>query len=100
MAVAQSMKPAATERMIDRMKQRVSISIESGVLDAVRGEVDAGEAPNLSAAIEVALRDHARARALDRLLEELAAHHPGKPLTEAERAWARNALGGHETAAR
>lgn len=94
MAVAHHRNPAATQRMIDRMKQRVSISIESEVLDAVRGEVDAGEAPNLSAAIETALRDHARARALDRLLEEFAAHYPDEPLTDAERAWARNALGG------
>jgi len=76
------------------MKERVSISVEAGVLDTVREEVAAGEAPNLSAAIEVALRDRARTRALDRLLDDFAAHHPDQPLTDAERSWARNALGG------
>jgi Arc/MetJ-type ribon-helix-helix transcriptional regulator len=96
MVIAVDPIPAVSDRMMDCMKQRVSISIESDVLEAVRGEVDAGEAPNLSAAVESALREHTRARALDRLLEEFAAHHPGKPLTEAERDWARNALGGHE----
>lgn len=85
--------------MIDRMKERVSISIESEALAAVRDEVETGEAPNLSAAIESALRDHARARALDRLLEDFAAHHPDEPLTDVERAWARNALGGGSDAA-
>lgn len=80
--------------MIARMKERVSISVEAEVLDTVRAEVAAGEAPNLSAAIEIALRDRARARALDRLLDDFAAHHPGEPLTDAERAWARDALAG------
>jgi hypothetical protein len=79
------------------MKKRVSVSVESAVLDAIKEIVDAGEAPTFSAAVEIALRDHARARALDRLLEDLAANHPDKPLTEAERAWARNALGGGAT---
>lgn len=87
------MIPAATPRMIDRMKERVSISVESDVLEAVRHEVEAGEAPNLSAAIESALREHSRARALDQLLDDFATHHPGAPLTDAERTWARNALG-------
>jgi len=93
------MIPAASGRMINRMKERVSISIEAEVLETMREEVAIGEAPNLSAAIEIALRDRARARALDRLLDDFAAHHPEQPLTEAERAWARNALGGGETTA-
>jgi Arc/MetJ-type ribon-helix-helix transcriptional regulator len=76
-----------------RMKERVSISVESDVLDTVREEVETGAAPNLSAAIESALRDRARTRALDRLLEEFAAQYPDQPLTDAERAWAREALG-------
>lgn len=37
--------------------------------------------------------DRARARAFDQLLEDFAAHHPDQPLSDAERAWARNALG-------
>lgn len=80
--------------MMVRMKERVSISVESDVLETVRAEVEAGAAPNLSAAIESALRDRARARALDLLLDEFAAQHPGQPLTDAERAWAREALSG------
>jgi hypothetical protein len=99
MAVAPTLIPAASRRMIDRMKQRVSISVEADVLDTVRDEVAAGEAPNLSAAIEVALVERARARALDRLLDDFAAHHPNEPLTDAERSWARNALGGSGAAA-
>lgn len=79
--------------MIDRMKQRVSISVEADVLDTVRDEVASGAAPNLSAAIEVALVERARARALDQLLDQFAARYPDEPLTEAERTWAREALG-------
>lgn len=82
------------------MKKRVSISVEDDVLEVVRDEVAAGEAPNLSAAIESALRGHARARALDRLLADFAEHHPDQPLTDAERAWAREALGGGGAAER
>lgn len=74
------------------MKERATISVESDVLAALRAEVEAGEAPNLSAAIEGALRGHTRARALDRLLEQFAAHHPDRPLTDGERSWARDAL--------
>jgi len=74
------------------MKERATISIESDVLAALRAEVDSGEAPNLSAAIERALRGHTRARALDRLLEDFATEHPDQPLTDAERGWARDAL--------
>lgn len=62
------------------------------MLAAIRDEVETGEAPNFSAAIEQALRGHTRARALDRLLEQFAAHHPDRPLTDAERSWARDAL--------
>lgn len=76
------------------MKERLTISVESSALAAVRDEVESGEAPNLSAAIEAALQDHARARALDHLLDSFAANHPGEPLTDSERAWARDALGG------
>jgi len=83
---------------MDRMKERVSISVEADVLDTMREEVAAGDAPNLSAAIEVALRERARARALDRLLDDFADHHPDQPLTDAERSWARNALGGNGAA--
>ncbi len=99
MAVAETMIPAAAGRMMRRMKERVTISVEAEVLETVREEIAAGEAPNLSAAIEIALRDRARTRALDRLLEEFAAHHPDQPLTDAERSWARNALGGSGSAA-
>jgi hypothetical protein len=98
MAAADTVIPAATRRMMLRMKERVSISVERDVLETVREEVAAGAAPNLSAAIEVALRERARARALDRLLGDFAARYPDQPLTEAERSWAREALGGRGTA--
>jgi hypothetical protein len=73
--------------------------VDSEALAAARQEVETGEAPNLSAAIEGALRARAKTRALDRLLEDFAAHHPDQPLTGAERDWARNALGGAPTSA-
>jgi hypothetical protein len=92
--------PSIAERMMLRMKERVSISIESDVLDTVRDEVAAGSAPNLSAAIEGALRDRARTRALDLLLEEFAAQYPDQPLTDAERGWAREALSGKGTSSK
>ena len=79
------------------MRERVTISVDSEALAAARQEVEAGDAPNLSAAIEVALRDRAKSRALDLLLEDFAAHHPDQPLTDVERTWARNALGGKGT---
>ncbi len=86
--------------MMPRMKERVSISVESDVLDTVRQEVETGAAPNLSAAIESALRDRARTRALDRLLDEFSAQYPDEPLTDAERVWAREALSGRGAAPR
>ena len=79
------------------MRERVTVSVDSEALATAREEVEAGEAPNLSAAIEAALRERAKSRALDRLLDDFAAHHPDQPLTAVERAWARDALGAQPT---
>jgi hypothetical protein len=84
--------------MIAHVKERITISIDAEALAGVREDVDEGAAPNLSAAIEAALRSQGRMRALDRLLDDFAARHPDKPLTDAEQAWARDALGNRGTA--
>ncbi|HEX5713766.1 MAG TPA: ribbon-helix-helix protein, CopG family [Solirubrobacterales bacterium] len=46
------------------MKERVTISVETEALARVRSEVKAGTAPNLSAAIERALRESSISQAL------------------------------------
>lgn len=100
MAVAEHGIPAATLRMIAGMKKRVTVSVEEEILEAAKAEVTDGVSPNLSAAVESALLQRARSRALDALLDDFAAHHPGEPLTDAERTWARDALGGRDRSTR
>jgi hypothetical protein len=69
-----------------RMKERVTISVEAEALDVARGAVTAGQAPNLSAAVEAALRARGRAEAL-REAVELAEREHG-PVGEEKEQWA------------
>ena len=69
------------------MKKRVTISIEPDALDAVRAEVESGRAPNLSVAVERALRERARSDALKEVVE-LAEEEHG-PLSEEMKEWGR-----------
>lgn len=71
------------ESMMVRMKERVTISLEPEALEVARAEVEAGNAPNLSAAIEAMLLERKRLEAFDELLAMFERHH-GRTLTEEE----------------
>jgi hypothetical protein len=66
-----------------RMKERVTISVEPEALEVARAEVEAGNAPNLSAAIEAMLLERKRLEAFDELLA-MFEHHHGRTLTDDE----------------
>jgi hypothetical protein len=72
------------ESMMARMKERVTISLEPEALEVARAEVAAGNAPNLSAAIEAMLLERKRLEAFDELLAMFERHHRDNPLTEEE----------------
>jgi Arc/MetJ-type ribon-helix-helix transcriptional regulator len=76
--------------MMLRMKERVTISVEPELLEDVRAEVAAGEAPNVSAAIEEALRVNSRRRALRESLDLLEAEYG--PIEKEAEEWARREL--------
>ena len=71
------------ESMMAGMKERVTISLEPEALEVARAEVEAGNAPNLSAAIEAMLLERKRLEAFDELLAMFERHH-GRDLTEEE----------------
>lgn len=72
------------------MKERVSISLEPEALKAVRAEVETGKAPNLSAAIEQALRRYNKTQALREALELSDAIHG--PIAEEAKEWGRKEM--------
>lgn len=76
--------------MMLRMKERVTISVEQEALDAARAEVEAGRAPNLSAAVEKAL---VRAKKRQAMREAVALwEEEFGPIKEEAREWARREL--------
>lgn len=72
--------------MMQRMKERVTISVEPEALEVARADVKSGQAPNLSAAVEGALRARGKAEAL-RGAVELAEEMHG-PVSEEMKDWA------------
>jgi hypothetical protein len=72
------------------MKERVTISIEPDALKRARSEVKAGTAPNLSVAVERALRARSKSQALREALELAEAEHG--PITKEEAEWGRREL--------
>jgi hypothetical protein len=68
------------------MKERVTISVEPEALEIARAEVEAGQAPNLSAAVEGALRARGKSQALMEAVE-LAEREHG-PVSEEMKEWA------------
>jgi Arc/MetJ-type ribon-helix-helix transcriptional regulator len=76
--------------MMLRMKERVTISVEPEALEAARAEVETGKAPNLSVAVERALRASSKSQALKEALE-LAEEIHGPISREAEE-WGRREL--------
>ena len=73
-----------------RMKERITISVEPEALDAARAEVESGEAPNLSVAVERALIERRRAQALREALELWQEEHG--PISEEAKEWGRKEL--------
>jgi Arc/MetJ-type ribon-helix-helix transcriptional regulator len=73
-----------------RMKERVTISVEPEALEEVRADVEAGRAPNLSAAVERSLRREKKRQAMREYIalweEEFG------PIGEEAREWARREL--------
>jgi Arc/MetJ-type ribon-helix-helix transcriptional regulator len=76
--------------MMFRMKERVTISIEPDALDAARAEVQAGRAPNVSAAVEGALRARGKTQALREALDLSDAIHG--PISKEAEEWGRKEL--------
>ena len=72
--------------MMLRMKERVTISVEAEALEIARAEVASGQAPNLSAAVEGALRARGKARALKETIELVEEMHG--PASEEMKEWA------------
>ncbi len=73
-----------------RMKERITISVEPEALERARAEVEAGVAPNLSAAVEWALRANGKAQALREALELSDAIHG--PISREAEEWGRKEL--------
>jgi hypothetical protein len=76
--------------MMLRMKERVTISVEPDALDAARADVESGVAPNLSVAVEGALRSRGKSRALREALELAEAEHG--PIGKEAEEWGRREL--------
>jgi post-segregation antitoxin (ccd killing protein) len=73
-----------------RMKERVTISVEPEALEVARAAVEAGRAPNLSAAVEKSLTREKKRQAMREYIalweEEFG------PISEEAREWARKEL--------
>jgi hypothetical protein len=78
------------ERMMLRMKERVTISVEPEAVQIARDEVEAGRAANVSAAFEEAMRVRARRRALREALD-MRKEEFG-PIGEEAREWAKREM--------
>jgi hypothetical protein len=76
--------------MMFRMKERVTISVEPDALETARAEVSTGKAPNLSVAVERALRARSKSQALREALELSDAEHG--PISKEEEEWGRKEL--------
>lgn len=73
-----------------RMKERVTISVESDALAVVRAEVRAGRAPHLSAAVEGALVARRKSEAMREALELWETEHG--PIGKEAEEWGRKEL--------
>ena len=69
-----------------RMKERVTISVEPEALEIARAEVKVGQAPNLSAAVEAALRARGKSEALWEAVELAEKEHG--PVSKEMEEWA------------
>ena len=69
-----------------RMKERVTISVDSEAIEVARAQVEAGKAPSVSAAVEDALLARGRQQALREAVELSEAEHG--PIGEEAMEWA------------
>jgi Arc/MetJ-type ribon-helix-helix transcriptional regulator len=76
--------------MMLRMKERVTISVEPEVIQIARDQVEAGEAANVSAAFEEALKAQGRKRALREALDMW--EEEFGPIGEEAKEWARKEM--------
>lgn len=76
--------------MMLRMKKRITISVEPEIVEIAKEDVEAGLAPNVSAAIEDAVVSRMRSRALQEALELSEAEHG--PIGEEAMEWARKEM--------
>ena len=76
--------------MMLRMKERVTISVEPEALETARAEVEAGRAPNVSAAVEESLKATGRRQAMREAVALWEDEHG--PISEEAREWARKEL--------
>jgi Arc/MetJ-type ribon-helix-helix transcriptional regulator len=76
--------------MILRMKERVTISVEPEVAQIARDQVESGDAANVSAAFEEALRAQGRKRALREALDMW--EEEFGPIGEEAKEWARKEM--------
>lgn len=73
-----------------RMKERVTISVEPEAIAVARAEVEAGRAPNVSAAVEEALKARGRKQGLREALDLWEAEFG--PISEEAKEWARKEM--------
>lgn len=73
-----------------RMKERVTISVEPEAIEVARAEVEAGRAPNVSAAVEEALKARGRKQGLREALDLWEAEFG--PISEEAKEWARKEM--------
>lgn len=81
---------AEEECMMLRMKERVTISVDQEALEGARAEVEAGRAPNLSAAVERSLVGEKKRQAIREAVALWEEEHG--PIGEEAREWARREL--------
>lgn len=72
---------------MQHMKERVTISVEPEALEIARRDVDAGRAPNVSVAVEEALKARGKRQALLEAVRLSEAEYG--PISEEAREWAR-----------
>lgn len=77
-------------RMMLRMKERVTISVEPEVLQIARDDVEAGRAESVSGAVEDAVKARARKRALREALDMW--EEEFGPISEEARQWAKEEM--------
>ncbi|WP_426571889.1 hypothetical protein [Aquihabitans sp. McL0605] len=75
-----------------RTKARITVTVPKELLDVVEAEVAAGRVASVSAWVSEAMQAKAEPRTVAQIIDDLADSWGDGPLTEEERAWARQRL--------